>query len=128
MKKTLIFMTSILMMSGCGQPTNHSEVKLIGGSDALGDSPYAKSTVKLSFESAAGTGSCSGTIIGPNQIVTAAHCATSGGALTSILSGTTPQKIAGISNFNIKAYPKYDGETISTTWRWSPLTELCLQI
>lgn len=56
MKKLLVLLLVVLSLIGCGAPAPHHGVKDVA--------------VKLSFTD----GTCSGTIVGPHAILTAAHC------------------------------------------------------
>lgn len=48
---------------------------IVGGVDVSADDPIARSVVAIFIQMSFGEGMCTGSIIGPNLIVTAAHCA-----------------------------------------------------
>jgi hypothetical protein len=78
-------------------------VKIVGGSVVSVDTdPVMHSTVAL-----IGNGSiCTGTLIGPNQIITAAHCLTNTFGL-KIASGTNPTPTPGLRIIKVRKHPRW---------------------
>ena len=116
MKKLEIAFASIVMIStfACKPLENTgSGVLLIGGTSATDDSTYAKSTVKLVIRVANGTNYCTGTIVGPNNIITAAHCFDQQGRVTAIQHGSSAKDVQGISDIRNHIHPSYDDRQLS---------------
>lgn len=84
---------------------------IVNGQDAADDDEISRSTVRVSFESANGPLSCSGTIIGPRHILTATHCLSEGKPLKVFFG---PQREAPVFTRDVVKYikhPRFTGDT-----------------
>lgn len=76
MLKTMAFFGLTLLVLSCGGASpSSSQVDMVGGQVVPENSPAFRSTVSLSKVNRSGIDSfCSGTLIAPNLVLTAAHC------------------------------------------------------
>ncbi len=105
-----LFVGTVFLVASC-QPAPPSRTKIVGG-DVVTDLKdiTMRSTVSLKANGAL----CTGTIIGPNQVITAAHCMHGTAGLT-IGFGPSGSRIPGIKVIGARAHPSWsDGNSDRT--------------
>jgi hypothetical protein len=99
----------LVLATGCGAPVDSAELDeleatgsepLIGAVNQIDNHPFSAAVARINFLSPAGAaaGSCTGTLVAPNKVITAAHCfcgSIGGGTLqfadaTGNIPGTAP--------------------------------------
>lgn len=126
--KWLQLLTTIALSTSCkpNAGENASDVKIIGGNVASENDPVTRSTMFLYMErqgnGAVSGGSCTGTLIGPNQIATAAHCLSDGARLVSIGYGSRVQRLQGIGSIRWKVHERYVGAQEQLTFDLAVIT------
>ena len=100
-------LTSLIMMFLFVACAHHSRtqsgLRIVGGEEVTDSSdPTMKSTVALLNNGTL----CSGTLIGPNQVLSAAHCIESGEI--TIASGPSPKAVPGLKVILARSHPKWD--------------------
>lgn len=100
----------ILLLAVSCQPTPPSRTKIVGGAEVTDEKDITvRSTVSLLAAGAL----CTGTIIGPNQVVTAAHCIK--GSDVTIGFGASKTPIPGVRVIGARAHPAWgDGKADQT--------------
>ena len=101
--RPIALLSMLAAISACNnQPASTSDVKIVSGTSLTANDEAARSTVALIINGNEGQELCSATLIGPQQLVTAAHC----------VDGQDPRNITVV--FSTDADP-YQGETRQAT-------------
>lgn len=95
---------SVLILTSCiHRPTSQSSGKIVGGAEVDDPSDLTiRSTVALMEN---GRFFCTGTLIGPNQVLSAAHCIS--GRNLVLGQGTKPRAIPGIRVISQQKHPRW---------------------
>ena len=103
MKTGFILFISLFALGACQEVG--SALKIVNGEPVADESdPVVRSTVQLYPVG------CTATIIGPNQLSTAAHClGGQGGPISRIKWGLNSEYVPGLSNFKEVAHEQYSG-------------------
>ena len=108
MARLAVFAVFVVLFSssmfGCVQQSKkNSSVKIVGGSEVTDASEATmKSTVALHL----GGSLCTGTLIGPNQILSAAHCIKEGSQI-QIGYGPTGRVVSGLRVIMARKHPRW---------------------
>jgi len=100
-----VLMLIPLLMAGCGKTHDQSDAKIIGGERVNDNDKIAVSTVALVQPS--GHSFCSGTLVTPKHVVTAAHCLADYREDTLLIAFGTKAKLGSFVLENLRATKEF---------------------